>query len=102
MILTEALKAHPLCDQILRFMVENENALDTARGIAAWWVHSDELAVLAALEQLIACGVIAMYPFTSGMLYGLTRNQEIRSWLRATFGSSPAPPAGANGIGEHA
>ena len=88
-IIAEALKAHPLCEQILRFLVDNENALDTARGIAAWWVHSDEIAVTDALDRLVSCGVIAIYPFRSGMLYGLTRNPETRTWLRDSFSTVP-------------
>ena len=86
MSITDTLEAHPLCEQIVHFLLENEHALDTARGIAAWWVRSDEIAVQAALEQLIACGVIALYPFTSGVLYGLTRDQETRAWLRRARG----------------
>ncbi len=87
MSIADILNAQPLCEQIAQFLLENEHALDTTRGIAAWWVGSDEIAVQAALDQLIACGVIALYPFTSGMLYGLTRDQEIRGWLRIWFGA---------------
>ncbi len=87
MSIADILNAQPLCQQIAQFLLENEHALDTTRGIAAWWVRSDEIAVQAALDQLIACGVIALYPFTSGMLYGLTRDQEIRAWLRMWFGA---------------
>jgi len=85
MTITGTLKAHSLCEEIVRFLLDNEHAMDTARGIAVWWVHSDEMAVQAALDQLIACRVIALYQFTSGMLYGLTRDLEIRAWLRAVY-----------------
>ena len=87
MTIADALKAHPFCEQIVRFLVENENAMDTARGIAAWWVHSEEIAVQAALDRLLTCGVIALYPFKSGMLYGLTRDHETRAWLRTAYGT---------------
>jgi|SRR3974377_43868 len=87
MTITGTLKAHPLCEEIVRFLLDNEHAMDTARGIAAWWVQSDEMAVQAALDQLIACRVIALYQFTSGVLYGLTRDQEIRAWLRGVYGA---------------
>jgi hypothetical protein len=82
MTIADTLKVHPLCEQIVHFLLENEHALDTARGIAAWWVRSDEIAVQAALDRLIGCGVIALYPFTSGVLYGLTRDQDTRARLR--------------------
>jgi hypothetical protein len=67
--------------RILRFLMQNEAAMDTARGIAAWWVRCDELAVQTALDRLMACGAVTAHTFTSGTLYGLTRHPEIRSWL---------------------
>jgi hypothetical protein len=68
--------------RILQFLLRNEAAMDTARGIAAWWVRCDELAVQTALDRLIACGAVTAHTLTSGTLYGLTRHPEIRSWLR--------------------
>ena len=82
MAIAETLKAYPLCEQIVQFLLTNEHAMDTVQGIAGWWVRSDEIAVQAALSQLTACGVIAIYPFTSGVLYGLTKDEEIRARLR--------------------
>ncbi len=78
--------ADPLSREIVLFLLENETAMDTVRGIANWWVRRDELAVQAALDRLIACGVITPHTFTSGILYGLTRNKQVRDWLRATYG----------------
>jgi len=83
------LQGDPLSEQILRFLLENETAMDTAKGIAHWWVRRDERAVQAALDRLIACAVITPHTFTSGILYGLTRNTEIRAWLRGTYGHAP-------------
>lgn len=79
------LRADLVSEQIVLFLLENDTAMDTARGIANWWVRCDELAVQASLDRLIACGVITPHTFTSGILYGLTRNQQIRLWLRATY-----------------
>ena len=87
MTIADTLNVHPLCEQIVHFLLENEHAMDTAKGIAAWWVRSDEIAVQAALDQLIACGVIAPYPFRSGVLYALTRDQRTRAWLRRWNGA---------------
>jgi hypothetical protein len=93
--------ADPVCREIVLFLLENETAMDTARGIANWWVRRDELAVQAALDRLIACGVITPHTFTSGILYGLTRNPEVRAWLRTTYGRSPQPARlGHGGDGE--
>jgi hypothetical protein len=79
------LQEEPLGEQIVLFLLENETAMDSAKGIANWWVHHDELAVQAALDRLIACGVITPHTFASGTLYGLTRSHEIRHWLRSTY-----------------
>jgi len=91
------LNADPLSEQIVLFLLENETAMDTARGIANWWVRRDELAVQAALDRLIACGVVTPHTFTSGILYALTRNQTIRDWLRATYARALQPARLAHG-----
>ncbi len=84
------IEADPLCQQIVFFLLRNEAAMDTSKGVAAWWVHSDELAVQAALDCLTACRVVTTHTFTSGTLYGLTRNPEIRSLLRTIYGTVPS------------
>jgi hypothetical protein len=68
--------------RILGFLLQNEAAMDTARGIAAWWVRCDEVAVQTALDRLMACGAVSAHTMTSGTLYGLTRNSEVRASLR--------------------
>jgi hypothetical protein len=92
--------ADPLCRDIVLFLLDNETAMDTAMGIATWWVRRDELAVQAALDRLIACGVITSHTFTSGILYGLTRRPEIRAWLRATYGCATKVGSSSAGDGE--
>jgi hypothetical protein len=96
------LKENPLGEQIVLFLMENEAAMDTARGIAAWWVGCDEVAVQAALDRLIACGVITAYTFSSGILYGLTRNEDTRVWLRTVYGAAlrQASRSGNDGEGQ--
>jgi hypothetical protein len=88
MALAETLNAYPLCEQIVQFLLTNEHAMDTVEGIAAWWIRSDTIAVQAALDQLTACGVIAVYPLISGVLYGLTRDEETRARLREGWGTN--------------
>ncbi len=84
------LEADRLCQQIVSFLLENETAMDNAKGIAAWWVRRDVIAVQAALDRLISCGVVTVHTFTSGILYGLTPNPEIRGWLRNTYAVAPS------------
>ena len=91
------LNADPLSEQIVLFLLENETAMDTARGIANWWVRHDELAVQAALDRLSSCGVVTPHTFTSGILYALTKNQEIRHRLRTTYGDGSKAGVGPPG-----
>lgn len=77
------LREDEVCRRVLLFLLEHEAAMDTARGIAAWWAHCDELAVHTALDRLLACGALTARTLTSGTLYGLTRSEETRAWLRA-------------------
>ena len=79
------LKEFPLCQRIILFLIKNESAMDNARGIAACWVDSEEIAVQAALDRLIRCNAVSAFTFRSGTLYGLTRNQSVRAWLRTAL-----------------
>lgn len=83
-----ALTSHPLCEQIVRFLIENEGAMDSLQGVARFWVGSDELAVMSALECLLSAGVVVVHPLSSGVYYGLTSNPRIRDWLRTHRPSS--------------
>ena len=80
------MKEYPLCQQIILFLIENESAMDTVKGIAACWVGCDEVAVQAALDRLLICGAVIAHTLTSGTLYGLTRNQATRTWLSGSLG----------------
>jgi hypothetical protein len=84
---SSAVEADPLSRNILAFLLENQNAMDSAKGIAAWWVHSDELAVQSSLNRLFACGAIVAHTLSSrATLYGLTPDIELRAQLRSTLG----------------
>jgi hypothetical protein len=96
------LNTNPLCQAIVLFLLKNETAMDTARGIAAWWIRQDEVAVQAALDRLMSCGVVTAHTYSSGILYGLTRSPEIRVWLRDNYTAAPSrenksPGDGAGG-----
>ncbi len=90
-----AIEADPVSCDILRFLLENESAMDSAKGIAAWWVHADELAVQPSLHRLFACGAIVAHSLSSGStLYGLNPDPEVRACLRKIFGvPEPKSPA---------
>ncbi len=87
------LDAHPLCEQVVHFLLKNEYAMDTVKGIASWWLGCEEMAARDALDRLVSCGVLSTHTLTAGTAYSLTRNPEIRVWLRATLAEEqPAGP----------
>ncbi|MBP1688467.1 MAG: hypothetical protein H6Q33_4610 [Deltaproteobacteria bacterium] len=85
--LAAVLQADPVSCEILRFFLKNESAMDSAKGIAAWWIHRDELAVQPSLHRLFACGAVLAHTLTSGVtLYKLTQDPELRAWLQNALG----------------
>jgi hypothetical protein len=79
------LRESSVCQQIVTFLLENETAMDTVKGIAAWWLDCDEMAAQAALDQLRGCGVVDVRTLSSGSLYGLTRDPNIRTSIRVAL-----------------
>ncbi len=79
------LDSYALCEQIVLFLLKNESAMDTVKGIASWWLGCEEMAAQDALDRLVGCGVLAAHTLTAGTVYRLTRNPEIRAWLRALY-----------------
>lgn len=85
--LAAVLQADPVSCEILQFFLKNESAMDSAKGIAAWWIHRDELAVQPSLHRLFACGAVLAHTLTSGVtLYKLTQDPELRAWLQNALG----------------
>jgi hypothetical protein len=84
--ISATLKEYPLCQQIIHFLLENRNAMDTVKGIAACWIDCDEVAVQSALDRLLICGAVTAHSLTSGTIYGLTRDQAILARLCASPG----------------
>jgi hypothetical protein len=81
-----AFDASPLCRRIAEFLTVNAHAMDTARGIAVWWVDSDVPAVQAALDRLVACGIVVAHTRMCGTFFGLNRHSAVREWLREALG----------------
>ena len=95
--LAATLQADSVSCEVLRFFLGNERAMDSAKGIAAWWVHRDELAVQPSLHRLVACGAILAHTLTSGLtLYKLSPDPAIRTWLRNALGVSDVPRVNGN------
>ena len=79
------LRDSSVCQQIVTFLLENETAMDTAKGVAAWWLGCDEMAAQAALDQLTECGAVSVRTLISGSLYGLSRDPNIRTSIRVAL-----------------
>ena len=93
------IESDPLARDILRFLSANENATDTAKGIAAWWVQNDEVAVQPSLHSLVLCGVIIAHTLRTGTtLYGLTQDFDVRTWLRSNVGPSADKSGSGRGV----
>jgi hypothetical protein len=85
-----ALKAHPLSQQLLQFLIDHEGAMDTIDGVAKCWVNSDPVAVKSVLDSLQGVGVVATEVLSSGTYYRLTTNAEIRTWLKTHYARNGA------------
>jgi hypothetical protein len=80
--------------EILRFLLKNESAMDSPKGIAAWWVHRDEIAVQPSLHRLFACGAVVAHTLSSGTtLYALTPDPDLRVLLRKALECPDDQPA---------
>ena len=77
-----ALKEHPLSQQILKFLIEHDGAMDTIEGVAQCWVNSDPVAVKSVLDSLQHAGVVVTRVLSSGTYYRLTTNAEVQNWLK--------------------
>ena len=85
--ISSAVEADPHSRDILLFLLNKPNAMDSAKGIASWWVHGDEVAVQSSLNRLTACGAIVAHTLSSRTtLYGLTPDVDLRQQLKSILG----------------
>ncbi len=80
-LIARTLQEDPVSLTIVRFLLKNKQAMDSVKGIAAWWVGCDEVAVQVALDRLTACGVVSAHTFKSCTLYTLSPNVDLCRWL---------------------
>jgi len=73
-------EAPELMRQILRYLDAHPDALDTADGIAKWWVYADGKAVEKAIERLMQKGILQRRKLGGLSYYGLHQDYRgIRS-----------------------
>ena len=58
MTLRDLLARDPVCRDIVEYLMQNNDAADTARGIAQWWIRRDVAATQEALMKLQEWGVV--------------------------------------------
>ena len=91
----ELLDSNEICADIVRYLVQHNEAADTARGIAEWWINRDVPSTRQALQRLQECGVVQSY-FVQGdtFVYAYTKRAVLRQSL-ARFLDQTVPPSAA-------
>ncbi len=53
--------------------------MDTARGIAEWWIKEDLDATQKALQQLVSCGVVVVKTSSNFNFYTFTTSSGLKA-----------------------
>ena len=78
----------PVCEDIAIYLHHHRSAVDTARGVAEWWIDRDPRSTENALAKLLEHGVVTSYAHGSVRIYGYTKEREIRRVIAAYVKSS--------------
>ena len=90
MTLRELLAHDPVCRDIVRYLMHNNDAADTARGIAQWWIRRDVAATQEALMKLQDCGVVQTHIVQDRtFVYAYTKRSVVRQSLARYLGGAP-------------
>jgi hypothetical protein len=90
--LRELLTRDPVCRDIVRYLMLNNDAADTARGIAEWWIGRDVPATQDALVKLQACGVVQSHVVQDNtFVYAYTKRAVLRQSLARYFPGATLP-----------
>ena len=80
--LRDLLARDPVCREIVRYLTRNNDAVDTVRGIAEWWIQRDVPSTSEALSKLQECGVVQSYPVQDNtFVYAYTKKAVLRQSL---------------------
>jgi len=92
--LRDLLGRDPVCREIVQYLMRHNEAADTARGIAEWWINRDVPSTQQALLRLQECGVVQSYVVQGDMfVYGYTKRAVLRQSLARYLHDTVAPPA---------
>src|SRR5205823_14044839 len=81
-----------VCLEIVRYLLGNGEAADTARGIAEWWINRDVSRTAEALSRLHELGVVRSHLVQDATsVYGFTKNRLLRNSLMQCVDSVSTP-----------
>ena len=82
--LRELLGRDVVCREIVQYLMRHNEAADTARGIAEWWINRDVPSTQRALSKLQECGVVQSYVVQGDtFVYAYTKRAVLRQVARA-------------------
>jgi hypothetical protein len=92
--LRDLLGRDSVCREIVQYLMRHNEAVDTARGIAEWWIDRDVPSTRLALLKLQECGVVRSYIVQGEtFVYAYTKRAVIRQSLARYLQETVAPPA---------
>jgi hypothetical protein len=92
MTLRDLLAHDPVCRDIVQYLMHNNDAADTARGIAQWWIRRDVVATKEALMKLQDLGVVQTHVVQDRtFVYAYTKRSVVRQSLARYLDGTLAP-----------
>jgi hypothetical protein len=92
--LRELLGRDTVCREIVQYLMRHNEAADTARGIAEWWINRDVPSTRQALLRLQECGVVQSYIVQGEtFVYAYTKRAVVRQTLARYLQDRVASPA---------
>jgi len=80
--LRDLLGRDTVCREIVHYLMRHSEAVDTARGIAEWWINRDVPSTRLALLRLQECGVVQSYIVQGEtFVYAYTKRAVVRQSL---------------------
>ena len=92
--LRDLLGRDAVCLEIVQYLMRHNEAADTARGIAEWWINRDVPSTRQALLRLQECGVVQSYVVQGDtFVYAYTKRAVVRQALARYLRESATPSA---------
>jgi hypothetical protein len=91
--LRDLLGRDPVCREIVQYLMRHNEAADTARGIAEWWIDRDVPSTRQALQRLQEYGVVQSYVVQGDtFVYAYTKRAVLRQSLARFLDDTVTPP----------